>query len=75
MSDKFHFMSKLSDKLPVILIPVEVPCQRVSVCENMTSQAMWFMHLGTWYLKPTCPSCIVESGHQPLDEDEEKGEN
>jgi hypothetical protein len=72
MEDKYHYMSDLSDKLPVTLIPVSVPCQRDKDCQNMTSQAMWIMTEmtmtgATWYLRPTCATCIVESGHVPLE--------
>ncbi len=43
MEDKYHYMSGLSDKMPITLIPVSVPCQEKEDCQNMTSQAIWLM--------------------------------
>lgn len=65
--EKFRYMVGMSDKLPVTLIPVSVPCQQKPDCMNMTSQVMWQMFANVWYLMPTCATCITESGHSPLE--------
>jgi hypothetical protein len=64
---KFSYMADLSDKMPIQLMPVEVPCQTPG-CFNMTHQGCW---QGTpkhiFSLRPICSTCIVLSGHVPLD--------
>jgi len=67
VTEKFKYMVGLSDKMPVTLIPVEVPCQAADYCETLTDQAMWYKSAThVWFLKPMCAACITESGHQPL---------
>jgi len=54
---KFSYMSELSDKLPIQLMPVEVPCQS-SGCFNMTEKGIWQLVRKAWSVRPICDKCI-----------------
>lgn len=62
---KFAYMVKMSDMSPIQKMPMEMCCQEKE-CSNMTTQGIIQGLRGVWSIRPICPACIVESGHEPL---------